>query len=223
MPSLAAWPVDAGRLETAAGRPWTLPRRLRRDRLLGRWIAAWLGATALGVANAGVRELVYADRVGKLAAHQISTATLLAALTSLRLARGPAVAGPDDPDRAGHRWHLGGAHGPVRVRPRPLRLAAPHGRTFWPTTTWPTAASGCWCRCGWSSRRLRCTGSRPAGASRMARFAAAYDLAARRPGSDGAAPERPWPDHPGGHGGTVLPGLADRTDIQIALTALRLP
>ena len=81
MPSLAAWPVDAGCLETAAGRPWTLPRRLRRDRLLGRWIAAWLGATALGVANAGVRELVYADRVGELAAHQISTATLLAALT----------------------------------------------------------------------------------------------------------------------------------------------
>ena len=82
MPSLAAWPVDPGRLETAAGRLSTLPRRLRRNRLLGRWIAAWLGATALGVANAGVRELVYADRVGELAAHQISTATLLAALTS---------------------------------------------------------------------------------------------------------------------------------------------
>jgi hypothetical protein len=81
MPSLAAWPVDAGGLETAAGRTWTLPRRLRRDRLLERWIAAWLGATALGIANAGVRELVYADRVGELAAHQISTATLLAALT----------------------------------------------------------------------------------------------------------------------------------------------
>src|SRR5215204_7213198 len=81
MPSLAAWPVDPGRLETAAGHPWTLPRRLRRDRLLGRRIAAWLGATALGVANAGVRELLYADRVGELAAHQISTATLLAAPT----------------------------------------------------------------------------------------------------------------------------------------------
>ena len=81
MLSLAAWPVDAGGLETAAGRTWTLPRRLRRDRLLERWIAAWLGATALGIANAGVRELVYADRVGELAAHQISTATLLAALT----------------------------------------------------------------------------------------------------------------------------------------------
>ena len=45
-------------------------------------MAAWIGSTTLGVANAGVRELVYADRVGELAAHQISTATLLAALTS---------------------------------------------------------------------------------------------------------------------------------------------
>jgi hypothetical protein len=45
------------------------------------WIAAWLGATTLGMANGGIRELVYADRVGELAAHQISTATLLAALT----------------------------------------------------------------------------------------------------------------------------------------------
>jgi hypothetical protein len=44
-------------------------------------MAAWLGATTLGVANAAVRELVYADRVGELAAHQISTATLLGALT----------------------------------------------------------------------------------------------------------------------------------------------
>jgi hypothetical protein len=44
------------------------------------WIAAWLGATALGVTNAAVRELVYADRVGELAAHQISTVTLLAVL-----------------------------------------------------------------------------------------------------------------------------------------------
>jgi hypothetical protein len=45
-------------------------------------MAAWLGATTLGLANAGVRELGYADRVGELAAHQISTATLLAALAA---------------------------------------------------------------------------------------------------------------------------------------------
>ena len=64
-----------------AARPLSLPRRLRRNRLLGRWTLAWAGATSLGIANAGVRELVYADRVGALAAHQISTATLLAVLT----------------------------------------------------------------------------------------------------------------------------------------------
>jgi hypothetical protein len=81
MTSFVAWPVDGGQPRVAAGRSSSMPRRLRRNRLLGRWIAAWLGATAVGVANAGVRELVYADRVGELAAHQISTATLLAAVT----------------------------------------------------------------------------------------------------------------------------------------------
>jgi hypothetical protein len=35
----------------------------------------------LGIANAAVRQLVYADQVGELAAHQLSTAALLAALT----------------------------------------------------------------------------------------------------------------------------------------------
>jgi hypothetical protein len=50
---------------------------------------------------------------------------------------------------------------------------APRGRTFWPTTTWPTAASGSWCRCGWRWGRPLCTGSGPSGASRMGRFAAA--------------------------------------------------
>lgn len=81
MPSLVTWPVDGEHPRTAGDRSWTIPRRLRRNRLLGKWITAWLGGTALGVANVGVRELVYADRVGELAAHQISTATLLAALT----------------------------------------------------------------------------------------------------------------------------------------------
>lgn len=49
--------------------------------MLGSWTAAWLGATGVGIANAAIRELVYADRVGELAAHQLSTATLLAVLT----------------------------------------------------------------------------------------------------------------------------------------------
>jgi hypothetical protein len=80
MPSFATWPVDGGHPGTEGGRSPLIPRRLRRNRLLGKWTAAWLGATALGFSNAAVRELVYADRVGELAAHQISTATLLAVL-----------------------------------------------------------------------------------------------------------------------------------------------
>jgi hypothetical protein len=83
MPSSVTSPTDLAHPGTAAvpPLPWTIPRRLRRNRLVGKWMAAWLGATTLGLANAGVRELGYADRVGELAAHQISTATLLAALT----------------------------------------------------------------------------------------------------------------------------------------------
>jgi hypothetical protein len=81
MPSFVTSPEDRAHATTLAGHPFTMPRRLRRNRLVGRWIAAWLGATTLGVANATVRQLVYADRVGELAAHQISTVTLLAALT----------------------------------------------------------------------------------------------------------------------------------------------
>jgi hypothetical protein len=83
MPSFVTSPTDLAHPGTAAVPPLpsTIPRRLRRNRLVGKWMAAWLGATTLGLANAGVRELGYADRVGELAAHQISTATLLAALT----------------------------------------------------------------------------------------------------------------------------------------------
>jgi hypothetical protein len=45
-----------------------------------RWIAAWPGGALLGVANGIAREKVYAPRTGELAAHQISTGTLIAAL-----------------------------------------------------------------------------------------------------------------------------------------------
>jgi hypothetical protein len=47
---------------------------------VSRWIAAWLGASVLGVANGAFREAVYADAVGDEAAHLISTGTLLALL-----------------------------------------------------------------------------------------------------------------------------------------------
>lgn len=45
-----------------------------------RWISAWIGAAALGVANGASRETLYADAVGDETAHVISTGTLLALL-----------------------------------------------------------------------------------------------------------------------------------------------
>jgi hypothetical protein len=45
-----------------------------------RWISAWVGAAALGVANGAGREALYADATGDQAAHLISTGTLLALL-----------------------------------------------------------------------------------------------------------------------------------------------
>jgi hypothetical protein len=46
------------------------------------WTAAWAGAAGLGIANGVARDLLYTDRVGDRAAHQISTGTLIAALAS---------------------------------------------------------------------------------------------------------------------------------------------
>lgn len=45
----------------------------------GRWTAAWTGMAALAVAN-GVSRSLYAGRLGDGRAHQVSTATLIAAL-----------------------------------------------------------------------------------------------------------------------------------------------
>jgi hypothetical protein len=45
-----------------------------------RWISAWIGAAALGVANGAGREALYADAAGEEAAHVISTGTLLVLL-----------------------------------------------------------------------------------------------------------------------------------------------
>ena len=47
-----------------------------------RWAAAWGGAAALGMANGVARDLLYRDRLGDLRAHQVSTATLIAALAA---------------------------------------------------------------------------------------------------------------------------------------------
>lgn len=40
-----------------------------------RWMLAWLGGPIIGIANGVAREVVYADRLGDRAAHQVSTAT----------------------------------------------------------------------------------------------------------------------------------------------------
>jgi hypothetical protein len=45
------------------------------------WLPGWLGAPALAVLNGAAREKLYKERVGDLAAHQISTAGLIALLT----------------------------------------------------------------------------------------------------------------------------------------------
>jgi hypothetical protein len=56
-------------------------RRFWTDRTLRRWLAAWVGASVLGVVNGATRELLYKDRVGESTANQISVVSLLALLT----------------------------------------------------------------------------------------------------------------------------------------------
>lgn len=61
------------------------PRSLRRRRATPArraWILAWLGGPLIGIANGTAREKLYKDRVGELAAHQISTAAALALFTA---------------------------------------------------------------------------------------------------------------------------------------------
>jgi hypothetical protein len=56
-------------------------RRFSSDGVWGRWTIAWLGGSALGIANGALRELFYKNSVGDLPAHYISTATLIVLLT----------------------------------------------------------------------------------------------------------------------------------------------
>lgn len=44
-----------------------------------RWIAAWPGGAAIGVANGVLRQATYAKRLGEMPAHQVSTATAITA------------------------------------------------------------------------------------------------------------------------------------------------
>jgi hypothetical protein len=45
-------------------------------------LVGWLGLPVLGIANGTIREAAYGDRLGDRAAHQASTATLLAGIGS---------------------------------------------------------------------------------------------------------------------------------------------
>ena len=58
--------------------PRSIRRRVRLDPAARRWLLAWLGGPVIGIANGVARETLYADRVGDLTAHQISTAVALA-------------------------------------------------------------------------------------------------------------------------------------------------
>jgi hypothetical protein len=46
------------------------------------WLAAWLGLPVLGIANGALRDTTYKQATGELAAHQLSTATLLAVMAT---------------------------------------------------------------------------------------------------------------------------------------------
>ena len=46
------------------------------------WLLAWLGLPVLGIANGALRDATYKQATGELAAHQLSTATLLGLMTA---------------------------------------------------------------------------------------------------------------------------------------------
>ena len=56
------------------------PRAIRRSGLWRYWTGAWIGAAAIGIGNAALREALFTD-LSDREAHQVSTVTLLAFLT----------------------------------------------------------------------------------------------------------------------------------------------
>jgi hypothetical protein len=46
------------------------------------WLVAWLGLPVLGIANGALRDATYKRATGELAAHQLSTGTLLAVMAA---------------------------------------------------------------------------------------------------------------------------------------------
>jgi hypothetical protein len=85
------------------------------------WTAAWVDAAGLGVANGVACDLLYKDRVGDLAAHQISTRTPIAALAGYSRAVERPMADPDHALGADDRRNLAVVDGlrvPFRLPPR---------------------------------------------------------------------------------------------------------
>jgi hypothetical protein len=72
-PPLAAVPTKKDERRASARRFWT-------DRILRRWVVAWVGAPVLAIINGAARELAYKDQVGDSTANQISVAPLIALL-----------------------------------------------------------------------------------------------------------------------------------------------
>ena len=69
------------------GSSQTLPLKMQHtlrpfwnDRILRRWLLAWLGAPVLAIVNGAVREFAYKEHVGESAANRISVTPLLALL-----------------------------------------------------------------------------------------------------------------------------------------------
>ena len=102
-------------VELVRGRMTTMPSP--PDPPYGPWTAAWAGMATLAVAN-GLSRGLYAGRLGDERAHQVSTATLIAALLPCHAGRRTALAAPQRQDRRRCRHDLGGPDCRVRARLR---------------------------------------------------------------------------------------------------------
>lgn len=70
------------------------------------WIAAWVGAAAIGVVNGALREATYGRRIGAESANQLSGLTLIAALAVYvwKLHRRWPIPSDRDAARIGAAW-----------------------------------------------------------------------------------------------------------------------
>jgi hypothetical protein len=76
------------------------------SRVMRRWIQAWPGGALIGVGNGIAREATYGKVLGERAAHQVSTATAIAAFAAYfnLLQRRFPLPSAEDARRAGLAW-----------------------------------------------------------------------------------------------------------------------